>query len=877
MASYRRHLLLLLPAVVLAGCAHKSPPQTTADRINDSRSFAELDAITPVPRLPRPTTEPNSRPPVEALELYAKARDAVMRGQPLLAVQLLKKAVVLDPYRFDVRYALGQAYLAVGGMDGNAIAAFESAADLNPDHLQVQIELGRLYLTAGDVGKALLHLRLATQTSDYPTDDGRAAVADYLLARALKQSGYDRAALDRFLIVLRRFADPLPSVPDNPELGFLLERPGTLYVQIGDLLERHGEYDQAVKAFEPAAEREPDNFDLHARIARDLARLGRRDEALHKAVDLIIKDHATAKSLNVLRDVCRELKIPGGEVAELQKLSKARPGDQAVLFALVDTLTAEKRSDEAINLLESAWKKSPGDVRLTHRLFLLSRQTDPAVELAHLLITSLSRNPDALHNLSPLWLKLFRTSQSHRMTLASAAALAVPPGEEPARQLLVALTAEDQDRPALARRALQQAVAIKPPFAPAFREMLRITWNRSELSEAQKIQICDQLVLEAKSAGAASLAEELNGRSLMAQHKSAEAAIAFNTALALDSRSPDLRFVIAESRRLSGHDVLYERALWDLTEDDPLYEDAYIALFRYYADPKISSIEQAGRVLSTWLANDPQSVLAELAQARLDMVLGQNRDAEQNLLRLFGEDPDDEAVYAAMRLFYEQIGRTDKLIAELEQTHTDRPRDTEIVARLVLLYAEQKRNTDAVRLLDSTRAAVAGDAESLYSLTSLYSDLDQQQESLDLLQQIVALDPGHAGACNDLGFEWADHGKNLAQAESLIRKAVLAEPDNAAFLDSLGWVLYKRGRFDEAKKYLDQAVGPSAFPDPVVLDHLGDTLYRLNKPDDAKQVWQRSLQGIGDQDTVRDDLKQLRLQLLQKIKAIEAKKPVPAS
>jgi Tfp pilus assembly protein PilF len=148
---------------------------------------------------------------------------------------------------------------------------------------------------------------------------------------------------------------------------------------------------------------------------------------------------------------------------------------------------------------------------------------------------------------------------------------------------------------------------------------------------------------------------------------------------------------------------------------------------------------------------------------------------------------------------------------------------------------------------------------------------------LDLLQQIVALDPGHPGACNDLGFEWADHGKNLAQAESLIRKAVLAEPDNAAFLDSLGWVLYKRGRFDEAQKYLDQAVGPSAFPDPVVLDHLGDTLYRLNKPDDAKQVWQRSLQGIGDQDTVRDDLKQLRLQLLQKIKAIEAKKPVPAS
>ncbi|HSV13717.1 MAG TPA: tetratricopeptide repeat protein, partial [Tepidisphaeraceae bacterium] len=97
---------------------------------------------------------------------------------------------------------------------------------------------------------------------------------------------------------------------------------------------------------------------------------------------------------------------------------------------------------------------------------------------------------------------------------------------------------------------------------------------------------------------------------------------------------------------------------------------------------------------------------------------------------------------------------------------------------------------------------------------------------------------------------------------------------NESFLDSLGWVLYKRGKFTEARKYLEQAVGPAAFPDPVVLDHLADTLYRLSQNADATKLWQRSLKGIGEGEPDRDDLKQLRIQLIQKIKDAEANKPV---
>jgi Tfp pilus assembly protein PilF len=161
----------------------------------------------------------------------------------------------------------------------------------------------------------------------------------------------------------------------------------------------------------------------------------------------------------------------------------------------------------------------------------------------------------------------------------------------------------------------------------------------------------------------------------------------------------------------------------------------------------------------------------------------------------------------------------------------------------------------------------------LYVLSEGYSELGQKQTAEDVLQQVISMKPGHPGACNDLGFEWADQGKNLVRAEAMIRVAVAAEPDNGSFLDSLGWVLYKRGKFDEARKYLQQAIAPQVIPDPVMLDHLGDTLYRLSKPDEAYAIWKQSLKGLDAQDS-RDDLNQLRLQLKEKIRQAEAKKPV---
>jgi tetratricopeptide (TPR) repeat protein len=105
----------------------------------------------------------------------------------------------------------------------------------------------------------------------------------------------------------------------------------------------------------------------------------------------------------------------------------------------------------------------------------------------------------------------------------------------------------------------------------------------------------------------------------------------------------------------------------------------------------------------------------------------------------------------------------------------------------------------------------------------------------------LELDEGHAQALNYLGYMWAERGVNLTEAEEFIRRAVELEPDNAAYLDSLGWVLYQQGRYHEALAPLERAAQlAAAQPDATIEEHLGDVLQKLGRRNEAVKAWERA-------------------------------------
>ncbi|MCS6851895.1 MAG: tetratricopeptide repeat protein [Gemmataceae bacterium] len=146
-----------------------------------------------------------------------------------------------------------------------------------------------------------------------------------------------------------------------------------------------------------------------------------------------------------------------------------------------------------------------------------------------------------------------------------------------------------------------------------------------------------------------------------------------------------------------------------------------------------------------------------------------------------------------------------------------------------------------------------------YSLASVYSSAKDYARAEQQLRRILEVEPNDISANNDLGYILADQNKNLDEAERLIRKAIEldvqqkklakelrpeADPESAhaAYLDSLGWVLFRRGQLREARSWLEKAVRLDGGDDPIIWDHLGDVRYRLQEIDGARAAWQKALE-----------------------------------
>ncbi len=117
-------------------------------------------------------------------------------------------------------------------------------------------------------------------------------------------------------------------------------------------------------------------------------------------------------------------------------------------------------------------------------------------------------------------------------------------------------------------------------------------------------------------------------------------------------------------------------------------------------------------------------------------------------------------------------------------------------------------------------------------------DFDVAEKSFE---RCLKLAPDLAEALNYLGYMWADRGVKLEQARDLIEKAVKLEPKSPAYLDSLGWVLYKLHRPQEALPHLQKAIELSPEPDATLYDHLGDIYVALKQPDKAREAWRKSV------------------------------------
>jgi tetratricopeptide (TPR) repeat protein len=134
-----------------------------------------------------------------------------------------------------------------------------------------------------------------------------------------------------------------------------------------------------------------------------------------------------------------------------------------------------------------------------------------------------------------------------------------------------------------------------------------------------------------------------------------------------------------------------------------------------------------------------------------------------------------------------------------------------------------------------------------------YNDLRRHAEAEKLLREQLEVDPDDALILNNLGYNLADEGRKLDEAEKMIRRALELdrderarrgerELDNGSYLDSLGWVLFRRGKLDEARKALEAAVkSPDSNGDGIAWEHLGDVAIRQKDVASAHAAWRKAI------------------------------------
>ena len=134
----------------------------------------------------------------------------------------------------------------------------------------------------------------------------------------------------------------------------------------------------------------------------------------------------------------------------------------------------------------------------------------------------------------------------------------------------------------------------------------------------------------------------------------------------------------------------------------------------------------------------------------------------------------------------------------------------------------------------------------------------QLAEMERLLRQLMQRHPDYHHAYNALGYALADRNERLPEAKGLIQKALQAAPNDAYILDSLGWVEYRLGNLDEARRILQDAYRRQ--PDAEIAAHLGEVLWQLQQRQAAMDIWREGLLLNPDNQTLVQTLRRFQVQ-----------------
>ncbi|MEM6332972.1 MAG: tetratricopeptide repeat protein, partial [Planctomycetota bacterium] len=871
-------------------------------------------------------------PPLEAQRAYARARALLKERRAFDALRELRQAARLAPQDAPVAKLMAQVQ-AAGGNTAQAVVLLERAAVLDPGDAEVWLELGRLALGGADSGKAVWLLErcgaalAAAEEAGEPMSGATRTLLDYHLGVALSRVGQPRLALERYEAYLGAEPGRVAASGQGRLLGLLEGARWQTLVSVGDLYLRLDEASAAVRAYESALEALREGAEAEGAVR------GRLVYARLRSGDVEGARRVVAGALDAGRwgdgvGLMRYLQAAGVSVEALVAVVRSAyeagevPGSLTVAVSeLLPRSEAAELLGDRLAAMQAAGAEDADLAGILNRLLGLVLGDEPGAEGVAV--------GEALGLLERAWPG---DAGAQRLLVAALirragpeAVVAAIDGGDVADGGGVASLVEGVAREATgdragARGALERATR-EPATAWVARVELATIWMREGMAEEALAALAGVDVASDVPAGRLKAA-------VLTRLGRGEEALALLDAL-IGEAGGDVGLLLqrAELEIASGDAAAAERTLLEVINLAPEHEGAYAALFELYNRDAPGLDDTTGRyqrLMRRLLGRIPDSRLGRLKRAEWAEVNRNYVEAERLLRGLMDEEPRDYEALSlwaevmrsarrgeeATRLIEGQLaadpgsvvvmaiaeehfrltGQRDAMLDMRERMLASQPDSLNRALGLAGVYLRQGRLDEAEAELRGALERWGGEAgassELSLTLAVVLQRKGREAEAVAMKRRVLEDDPTHAPTANDLAYHFALEGVELDEALKLATMAARAEPGNAAYVDTLGWVYYKLGRFEEAVAELGRAVALARQQErregldlsetrAVVNDHLGDANYRLGRVEDARRAWQRALRLApeGPGDGFDPELSGLRDRLRGKLAALAAGEP----
>lgn len=241
----------------------------------------------------------------------------------------------------------------------------------------------------------------------------------------------------------------------------------------------------------------------------------------------------------------------------------------------------------------------------------------------------------------------------------------------------------------------------------------------------------------------------------------------------------------------------------------------------------------------------PESALMQSFYGSILARNGQPEEAAKYLKLALESDPSKYDLWQELLLVYVSTNNSDSLLASSKKALRYFPNNAIIHYFSGIAHLNKKEYTEAIKSLNRAidlqpedNALILGDMYS--SLGDAYNFLREFERSDHAYEKALTLNKDNASVLNNYSYYLSLRNERLKDAEKMSKRSLELRPDEPTFLDTYGWILYKQGKYPDAKEYIERALKANPNGDGTLFEHLGDIYYKLKDTDKAVENWKRA-------------------------------------